>query len=303
MTLVRTVLLAGLTLALSGSFALAAEPEKPKNGETISYYKEVRPIFQQHCQGCHQPAKPQGGYVMTEYATLFKAGDHSEPGIVPGKPDKSLIVEQIDAAGRQSGRNAQGPGPLPKDDVEKIVKWIAQGAKDDTPVAPAYVVDDDHPPVYTLPPVITSLDYSPDGTLLAVSGYHEILLHKADGSGSRGPAHRSIGAHPIAGIFAGRQVPGSRPAVRPAASAKCKSGTWQEEAPAVRLVTFDTLYGVSWSHDSSKVAFGCCRQHLRAIDAATGKQMLFQGAHNDWVLGTTFRRTAAYLVRSAATAR
>ena len=25
----------------------------------ISYYKDVRPIFQQHCQGCHQPAKPR----------------------------------------------------------------------------------------------------------------------------------------------------------------------------------------------------------------------------------------------------
>ena len=41
----------------------------------------------------------------------------------------------------------------------------------------------DNPPVYTLPPVITSIDYSPDGKLLAVAGFHEVLLHKADGSG------------------------------------------------------------------------------------------------------------------------
>ena len=32
------------------------------------------------------------------------------------------------------------------------------------------------------PPVITALAFSPDGSLLAVSGYHEILLHKSDGS-------------------------------------------------------------------------------------------------------------------------
>ena len=44
-------------------------------------------IFQQHCQGCHQPAKAQGGYVMTSHADLLKKGDHDEPGIVPGKPD------------------------------------------------------------------------------------------------------------------------------------------------------------------------------------------------------------------------
>ena len=29
---------------------------------------------------------------------------------------------------------------------------------------------------------LTGIDYSPDGSLLAVSGYHEVLVHKADGS-------------------------------------------------------------------------------------------------------------------------
>ena len=53
-------------------------------------------------------------------------------------------------------------------------------------------------------------------------------------------------------------------------------------------VTFDTLYGVSWSPDGSKVAFGCADNSIRAIDAATGKQILFQGAHSDLVLGTVF---------------
>ena len=41
----------------------------------------------------------------------------------------------------------------------------------------------DNPPVYTRPPVITSLDYAPNGKLLAISGFHEVLLHHADGSG------------------------------------------------------------------------------------------------------------------------
>src|SRR5437879_2482256 len=39
-----------------------------------------------------------------------------------------------------------------------------------------------HPRVYARPPVATSLDSSADGSLLAVSGYHEVLLYKADGS-------------------------------------------------------------------------------------------------------------------------
>ena len=33
-------------------------------------------------------------------------------------------------------------------------------------------------------------------------------------------------------------------------------------------VTFDTLYGVSWSPDGKTVAFGCADNTVRAIDAA-----------------------------------
>jgi WD40 repeat protein len=62
------------------------------------------------------------------------------------------------------------------------------------------------------------------------------------------------------------------------------------------LVTFDTLYGVSWSPDGNLVAFGCADNSIRAIEATTGKQVLFQGAHSDWVLGTVFSKESDYLV-------
>ena len=51
---------------------------------------------------------------------------------------------------------------------------------------------------------------------------------------------------------------------------------------------YDTIYGASWSPDGKLVAFGCPDNAVRAIDAATGKQVLFNGAHSDWVLDTVF---------------
>ena len=66
----------------------------------------------------------------------------------------------------------KGKQPLSKADVELIAKWIAAGAADDTPANARTRFDVDNPPIYTLPPVITSLDYSPDGKLLAVAGFH-----------------------------------------------------------------------------------------------------------------------------------
>src|SRR5258706_14647101 len=81
---------------VSGAFA-ASPPKKevvdPK--APVSYYKQIRPIFQAQCQGCHQPAKDKGGYVMTDFQRLLAAGDGGKPAIVPGKPEKSFLYEQI----------------------------------------------------------------------------------------------------------------------------------------------------------------------------------------------------------------
>ena len=64
--------------------AFAEEPAK------VSYYKDVRPILQQHCNGCHQPAKPLGGYVITNHDELFKAGEREKPGVVAGQAGREL---------------------------------------------------------------------------------------------------------------------------------------------------------------------------------------------------------------------
>src|SRR5262245_177038 len=196
MSLARRVLLASALLAANWPLLTAAEPPKDskeqKEPAEVSYSRDVRPIFQQHCQGCHQPAKAQGGYVMTSHAALLKKGDSDEPGVVPGKPDESTVVHQITPQNDKPPAMPRNREPLTDFQVNLIKKWIAQGATDDTPPsARAPVVDAEHPPTYVLPPVITALDYSPDGSLLAVSGYHEVLLHKADGSKLAG---RLIGA-------------------------------------------------------------------------------------------------------------
>ena len=88
-----------LSSALLVSTALATGAEnqesQSKPAASVSYYRQIRPILQANCQGCHQPARPQGGYVMTSHADLLKSGDRGQPGVVPGQPDKSVLIEQI----------------------------------------------------------------------------------------------------------------------------------------------------------------------------------------------------------------
>lgn len=281
-------------LALAGT-ARSADP--PKEPAQVSYYRDIRPLFQQHCQGCHQPAKPLGGYTMTTHGDLLKEGDKAQPGVVPGKPDESYVVELIKP--RQDGKKPsmpKGKAALPEREVALIAKWIEQGAKDDTPLSARETIDQDHPPVYPSPPVVSALEYSPDGKLLAVSGHHEVILHNADGSG--------IHAR-LVGLSEHIQSVAFSPDGKYLAVAGGSPGRfgeiqiWNLEKRKLKLsasVTFDTLFGVSWSPDGSKVAFGCTDNTLRAISTEDGAQILYMNTHTDWVLETTFSTDGNFVV-------
>ena len=292
---VRSFLVAGLALALAASFTAADTDNKVP--DTPSYHRDVRPIFQQHCQGCHQPAKPMGGYVMTSHADLFKKGDREQPGIIAGKPKESLLVEQITPKDGKFEMPKGKQDPLSARDLEIIRRWIEQGAKDDTPPAARQIVDAEHPPVYTRPPVLTSVVFSPDGSLLAVSGYHEVLLWKADGSER---IARLIGLSERVQSIA-FSPDGKRLAVAGGSPGRFgEIQVWDVEKKPARLklstsITYDTLYGVSWAPDGEKIAFGCSDNTVRAIDAESGKQVLFSNSHTDWVLGTVFSKDSRFV--------
>ena len=254
----------------------------------VSYDKQIRPIFQGRCQGCHQPAKSGGGYVMTDFAHLLGGGESREPAIVAGQPDASHLVEQItsNAAGR--AEMPQGQPALSRVEVDLVRRWVGEGAVDDSPSVASIPYDRDHPPSYNRPPVITALDFAPDGKILAVGGFHEVVLWRGDGSERMA---RLVGlAERIESV---RFSPdGKRLAVT--GGLPCRMGevqVWDVAAGKLMLsvaTTYDTVNGVSWSPDGSKLAFGCDDNSVRAIDASTGAQVLFMGSHNDWALDTAF---------------
>ncbi len=273
-------------------FSLAA-PDAKATG--ISFHKQLRPILQANCYGCHQPAKAKGGYVMTAFDKMLAGGESNEAAIVKGVPDKSALVKLITAGKGGEAEMPKGKKALSSVEVDLIKKWIAEGAVDDTPDNAKARFDMDHPPIYTRQPVISSLDYSPDGKWLAVAGFHEVLLYKADGSERVarlvGLSERiqSLAFSPDGKWLA---VTGGLPG---------RTGevqVWEVEKRKLALsapITFDTVYGVSWSPDGKRLAFGCADNSVRAIDAKTGEQVLFQGTHNDWVLGTVFSTDGTHL--------
>jgi WD40 repeat protein len=295
-SLAGSLLICGLFLALAAAASADdAKPDAAKPAE-VSYFKQIRPIFQEHCQGCHQPAKKSGGFDMTSFSLMQKGGDSELSAFAAGKPDESFLIEQIVPDGDTPPLMPKGKDPLKPEQVELIKRWVAAGAVDDTPAMPETLIDMEHPPQYSSTPVLTSLEFSPDGSLLAVSGYHEVVLHKAEGNEI---VARLVGMSER--IESARFSPdGQRLAVTGGSPGRFgEVQIWNVPERKLLLsvpVTYDTVYGASWSPDGTKVAFGCGDNTLRAIDAATGKQLLYQGAHSDWVLDTAFSIDNSHLV-------
>ncbi len=266
---------------------LMADDVKP-----VSYYRQVRPILQRHCSGCHQPAKAGGNLLLTGFAEFQKGGENG-PGFVTGKPAESLIVQYISGEKPEMPLNSD---PLKPEQVALIARWIEQGAQDDSPPSARDDISAANPPVYRAPPVITSLAYSPDSQQLAVTGYHEILLHKADGSGlvarlvGRAPKITSLSFAPNGQYLA---ATGGAPAL---------FGELQLWDPAKHellrstTISFDTLFGVSISNDSQLVAFGSFDNKARVLQAADLKPVSQMDAHSDMVFATTFSLKNDHLI-------
>jgi WD40 repeat protein len=53
-------------------------------------------------------------------------------------------------------------------------------------------------------------------------------------------------------------------------------------------ISSDSLYGVSFSPDGQRAAFGCADKTVRMIAVSDGKELMKFDNHSDWVFGTTF---------------
>ncbi|MGN6546329.1 MAG: DUF1549 domain-containing protein [Aureliella sp.] len=290
------------TLGISGCLlAVQANAQTPPADQAeaapnkVSYARDVEPILRANCQGCHQPAKPQGEFEMTSFARLMAGGESGSAAVVPGKPDDSYLIELISVHDGKAQMPKKG-SPLKDSEIELIRKWISQGAVDDRQNDAQPLYTQDNPPRYDQPPVITAIAFSPNGKWLAVSGFHEVLLVDA---ATWKLSKRLIGlSERIESVAFSSDS--ARLAVTGGSPGRMgEVQVWDVEKGELLLshqVTYDTVYGGAFSPDGKLVAFGCGDNTVRAIDAETGEQKLYQGAHEDWVRSCVFAPDGTHLL-------
>ena len=109
-----------LGLALLGAAAWTAQSQNRDD----FFETKVRPILVMECFSCHTDSQ-SGGLRLDSREAMLRGGK-SGPAIVPGDPEKSLLVIAI----RQTGalKMPKG-GKLPQDQIDAIAQWIRTGAE------------------------------------------------------------------------------------------------------------------------------------------------------------------------------
>ena len=99
----------------------AAEPATPK----VDFSRQIRPILSSKCFKCHGPDETQRKADLR----LDEAERARAKSIVPGNPDKSLLVQRI----KSDDPEMRMPPPdskliLTKVEISLLQQWVAQGA-------------------------------------------------------------------------------------------------------------------------------------------------------------------------------
>jgi hypothetical protein len=120
----------GWLIAIGAMFTISARadhPPRPSAADLDFFERKVRPLLVSRCYECHssQAKTIQGGLRLDLAVAVAKGGD-SGPVILPGQPEKSLLV----AAVRYTSDLVQMPptGKLPESEIEILVEWVHRGA-------------------------------------------------------------------------------------------------------------------------------------------------------------------------------
>src|SRR5438309_1343457 len=103
--------------AASGRGALTPQQE--------FFETQVRPVLAEKCYACHGPKMQQAGLRLDSKAALLKGTDSGHSVLVPGDPDKSVLLQVV----HYDGAVKMPPGAkLPQKAIDALTAWVKAGA-------------------------------------------------------------------------------------------------------------------------------------------------------------------------------
>ena len=110
----------------------AAKPipyPRPASPEQLAYFeKNVRPILVNRCYNCHSDAFKEAGGLRVDIGVAIFTGGNDGPVIVPGHPEKSLLIERVKNADSKKRMPQESKEALPAEEIGILETWIKSGA-------------------------------------------------------------------------------------------------------------------------------------------------------------------------------
>jgi hypothetical protein len=120
---------ASILLVSVGTVPASTAPAEQLDPAHLSFFeKRVRPLLVNRCYECHSAGKKiKGGLRLDHKESLIRGGD-SGPAIVPGNPEKSLLITTI----RHIDDDLKMPEKekLPEQEIATLTRWVTLGAPD-----------------------------------------------------------------------------------------------------------------------------------------------------------------------------
>jgi hypothetical protein len=109
---------------------LFLQPVRAGSSEDIAVFEsKIRPVLAEHCYSCHSTqAKKLKGKLLLDSRDGARKGGETGPAVVPGDPEKSLLIRAV----RYADDTLRMPpdGKLPEAVIADLEMWIKRGAVD-----------------------------------------------------------------------------------------------------------------------------------------------------------------------------
>ncbi|GAB4150307.1 MAG: hypothetical protein Tsb009_25080 [Planctomycetaceae bacterium] len=124
--LIATTLIAWCAVSSAADKPKPKKQTAPKFSKTdVEFFtKKVRPLLEARCFKCHSSqTKEPKGKLRLDFRAAVLAGGESGPAAVPGKPEKSALIEAI----RYEGLEMPPRTKLPAGEIAILTKWVKMG--------------------------------------------------------------------------------------------------------------------------------------------------------------------------------
>ncbi|MBM3800985.1 MAG: DUF1553 domain-containing protein [Acidimicrobiia bacterium] len=105
----------------------AAAPVAAAGGENateIDFAKQIKPIFEKNCLGCHKSTNAKSGLALDTLESAQEGGRLSGPAVIARRGSESPLILYLQ--GKKKPQMPFGSAPLPEAQIALIQKWIDQ---------------------------------------------------------------------------------------------------------------------------------------------------------------------------------